>query len=67
MTDHPKKEITREMFIAATGYEPVNDDLERCNCPDAGKIGHQSCGWNDVDNIPNFMPITNIKPGWRDK
>lgn len=25
--------ITREQFIAATGREPVDGDLERANCP----------------------------------
>lgn len=46
--------ITREIFIAATGREPENDDLERCNCPKAGQIGHWMCGWNEEKNLPQF-------------
>lgn len=48
-------EITREMFIQATGFEPGNDDLERCNCPKSGQQGHQHCGWNAANNLPCFM------------
>jgi len=46
--------ITREKFIEATGREPEQDDLERVNCPDAGKPGHWSCGWNAEKNRPVF-------------
>jgi len=44
--------ITREIFIQATGYEPIEDDLERCNCK---KDHHFSCGWNNEKNMPVFM------------
>lgn len=47
-------EITAERFIQATGFEPENDDLERCNCPDVGKIGHRFCGWCFLHNQPVF-------------
>ena len=47
--------ITREQFIAATGYEPVDDDLERCNCPLAGGPAHMVCGWCDIHNKPVFL------------
>jgi len=54
--------ITREQFIAATGEEPMNDDLDRCNCTKAGQAGHYSCGWNRKHNMPVFMvgpePVT---------
>jgi len=50
-----QKTITREKFIAATGFEPEQDDLERCNCPDAGKIGHYLCGWDDETDRPRFI------------
>ncbi len=53
--------ITRETFLAATGREPENDDLERCNCKEAGKLGHYSCGWNAAENRPQFMPLQNCK------
>jgi len=47
--------ITAEMFKEATGHEPENDDLERVNCPNAGKFMHMSCGWNREANLPVFM------------
>jgi hypothetical protein len=37
--------ITAEIFKQKTGEDPIHDDLERCNCPDAGKPSHQFCGW----------------------
>lgn len=49
------KVITAEMFKAATGLDPWDDDLERCNCPKAGEIGHTDCGWNEAKNRPNFF------------
>lgn len=47
-------DITREKFIEATGWEPKDDDLERCNCPAAGAIGHLFCGWNEKFDLPQF-------------
>jgi hypothetical protein len=46
--------ITREKFIAATGREPEDDDLERCNCEQAGQLMHLCCGWNDEFNCPQY-------------
>lgn len=46
--------ITREQFISATGREPRDDDLDRCNCPFAGKLGHWFCGWDEYANRPMF-------------
>lgn len=48
-------EITAEKFIACTGYEPVDDDLDRCNCDKAGQIGHELCGWDKKRDMPNFL------------
>jgi hypothetical protein len=45
----------REKFIAALGREPVGDDLERCECPQAGLPGHYQCGWCEVCDGPRFM------------
>ena len=45
---------TREDFVDATGRLPEQDDLDRANCPDAGKLGHQSCGICQ-HNRPVFM------------
>jgi hypothetical protein len=50
-----KTEITPLMFVAAVGYLPTNDDLERCNCPKAGQIMHQQCGWNYRLDCPEFV------------
>ena len=47
--------ITAEYFKKATGDDPRNDDLERSNCPSAGKSGHNSCGWNWRYSLPCFM------------
>ena len=48
--------ITAKMFREHTGCRPRQDDLERCNCSEAGTIGHMSCGWDEKRNMPNFMP-----------
>lgn len=42
-------------FIYRTGYAPVQDDLERVNCSEAGKIGHQQCGWCEKCDAPRFQ------------
>lgn len=47
--------ITAEFFEQATGRAPKNDDLERCNCEQAGEMGHQFCGWNYRKNVPSFQ------------
>jgi hypothetical protein len=47
--------ITREQFCLATGREPRQDDLERCNCPLVGQFGHWSCGWDHEANLPRFL------------
>lgn len=46
---------TAEQFKAATGEDARDDDLQRCNCPDAGKKGHQDCGICAKHNKPVFM------------
>jgi hypothetical protein len=47
--------ISREKFIDRVGREPEQDDLERCNCPLTGKIGHWGCGWNVEHDMPQFL------------
>lgn len=42
-------------FRLATGHWPIQDDLDRSYCKEAGKIGHCDCGWNRKHNKPNFM------------
>lgn len=49
--------INKERFKKATGREPMQDDLERCNCKKAGQIGHMMCGWNHDQNLPVFDAV----------
>lgn len=55
------KTITAEYFKEATGREPESDDLERCNCPRAGKMNHNQCGWDDEANLPWFQSPNIVK------
>jgi hypothetical protein len=48
-------EISAEYFKEATGHDPIQDDLERSNCKEAGELGHGSCGWNHQRDMPVFM------------
>ena len=47
--------ITRTRYLEATGCEPTHDDIERANCPEAGRLGHFACGWNHAMNLPYTM------------
>lgn len=47
--------ITAAKFKKAVGYAPKDDDLDRCNCPLAGQIGHIDCGWNHDMGKPVFI------------
>jgi hypothetical protein len=47
--------ITREKFIERMGHEPIDDNLERCNCPCAGEVGHYCCGWDEEADLPEFV------------
>ena len=47
--------ITEAQYTEAVGIHPAEDDLERCNCPDAGTLGHELCGWNTEMNLPIFI------------
>lgn len=49
--------VTAEQFEKATGRPPQDDDLDRCNCPNAGEIGHLLCGWDDHLNLPAFEAV----------
>ena len=48
------KKITKKKFKAAMGRDPASDELERCNCAAAGRIGHWGCGWCEEHNKPRF-------------
>lgn len=47
--------ISYDEFLAATGWPPSNDDLERVNCKEKGSVGHWSCGWCEDCNLPQFQ------------
>jgi hypothetical protein len=47
--------MTAEAFEDILGYAPVDDDVDRVNCPDAGKPGHQMCGWCDHHWTPRSV------------
>ena len=49
------KKVTEEEFLKKTGGDPVNDDLDRCNCLHAGESGHTACGWCDIHDLPRFQ------------
>lgn len=49
--------ITAEHFTKRVGSPPVMDDLDRCNCPDAGELGHWNCGWCAIADLPVFCCI----------
>lgn len=44
-------------FELVVGHKPEQDDLERANCPDAGKIGHACCGICPHCGVPRFLCI----------
>ena len=47
--------MTEQEYTKKVGSPPIQDDLERVNCPIVGEIGHSSCGWNSCKDIPMFM------------
>lgn len=56
----PHKEATviyvgEAQFEAALGRFPENWELDRVNCPQAGSIGHYSCGWCPFHIQPTLM------------
>lgn len=48
-------QITAEIFKAKVGSEPIQDDLQRCNCEFQGEFGHQQCGWCKTHDKPRFV------------
>lgn len=54
------KPMTEEEFKEKVGHYPIEDDLERVNCPKTGNtghqhLGHQHCGWCDICDKPMSM------------
>ena len=44
------------MYIRAVGCMPEDYDLESCNCLKAGEVAHDMCGWDEVREMPVFVP-----------
>jgi len=49
-----RKEMTAQEFEGKTGSPPIEDELERVNCPRVGIAGHRNCGWCDICDNPAF-------------
>ncbi len=49
------KKITKEIFRQMVDAFPEHDDLDRCNCEQAGYIGHWACGICKKCNKPRFI------------
>jgi len=47
--------ITAAEYQELTGFEPIQDDLERTNCSRVGMIGHWFCGVCPDHNKPRFV------------
>jgi len=45
--------ITEERYRASMGRLPVDDELERANCPLFGQLNHTYCGWCELTDVPN--------------
>ena len=50
--------ITEDYFEKVLGRLPIEDDMERVNCPHAGERGHEHCGWNKTHNKPAYQVTT---------
>jgi len=66
-TRKEKMLITPEKFLASVGRRPKDDDLERCNCEQAGTFGHMQCGWDNQRDMPVFIPGTSHRQTRREK
>lgn len=49
------RNLSEKEWTEIVGRKPIEDDLERTNCPKVGMLGHESCGWNACKNRPIFM------------
>jgi len=49
------KVIDAETFARVVGRLPQQDELHRCNCEEAGTVGHLFCGWCPHCNKPRFI------------
>jgi hypothetical protein len=46
--------MTAQEFEEKTGSPPIEDELERVNCPRVGIAGHRNCGWCAICDNPAF-------------
>jgi hypothetical protein len=46
--------VTENEFAQRVGRLPIQDDMERTNCPDAGSTGHSMCGVCVEHDMPRF-------------
>lgn len=53
--------MDENLFKEQVGREPVDDELERCNCQEVGRVGHQLCGWCMDHKIPRFVCGCRVK------
>lgn len=44
-----------QTFELKVGRAPVQDDLDRVNCKQAGELMHSNCGWCDKCDRPHFQ------------
>lgn len=54
MANAIERTMDAKKFKDITGTDPVNDDLDRVNCPDAGQAGHWQCG-TCAHDYPRFL------------
>lgn len=47
--------ITEDHYARRMRAIPLQDDLERSNCPLAGQLGHSQCGWDTEFDLPVFL------------
>lgn len=47
--------MTKEEYKKLFGSEPIQDDLDRVNCQEVGKIGHFQCGICSEHDKPRFQ------------
>ena len=51
----PELPMTEATFTELVERAPVQDDLDRVNCPTIGGLGHALCGWCLVHYGPRFQ------------
>jgi hypothetical protein len=56
--------MTEQEFMETVGRLPVNDDLDRVNCPQAGTVGHAFCG-RCPHGLPRFEVCYQCHPEWK--